>query len=144
MKRTLAQFAAACSGRLAGADAEFAEAVLDSRQLGRGDLFLALPGARTDGHEHVAAAAQAGAAGAVVSRPVAAALPQIVVADVARALTLAGTAWRGAFRGQGCARGNPRLERAVGGDCADQQRRVANGQGYAASGVERRGVRFGE
>jgi UDP-N-acetylmuramoyl-tripeptide--D-alanyl-D-alanine ligase len=100
MKRTLAQFAAVCAGRLAGADAEFAEAVIDSRQLGVGDLFLALPGTRTDGHEYLAAAAQAGAAGAVVSRPAGVALAQIVVDDVARALTQAGAAWRGAYRGQ--------------------------------------------
>jgi hypothetical protein len=86
MKRTLAAFAACCDGRLEGADAAFTGAVIDSRKLGVGDLFLALPGTRTDGHEFVGAAAAAGAAGAVVSRPVSAALPQVVVADVATAL----------------------------------------------------------
>lgn len=99
MKRTLGQFAASCGGRLEGADAPFAEAVIDSRQLAAGDLFLALPGARTDGHEFIAAAAQAGAVGALVSRRSVAPLPQIVVADVAQALTLAGRAWRARFRG---------------------------------------------
>ncbi len=99
MKRTLAQFAAACAGRLQGADADFAEVLIDSRRVHPGDLFLALPGAHADGHDFVAAAAQAGAAGAVVSRRVAAVLPQILVDDVARALTLAGAAWRALFRG---------------------------------------------
>ena len=99
MKRTLAHLAAVCAGRLAGADATFGEAVIDSRALAPGDLFLALPGARTDGHEFVAAAAAAGAAGAVVSRPVDAPLPQILVDDVERALALAGAAWRLGFGG---------------------------------------------
>ena len=99
MKRTLAQFAVACGGRLDGADAQFAEVLIDSRKLRTGDLFLALPGTHADGHDFVAAAAQAGAAGAVVTRRVDAALPQILVDDVARALTQAGAAWRAAFRG---------------------------------------------
>jgi UDP-N-acetylmuramoyl-tripeptide--D-alanyl-D-alanine ligase len=64
-----------------------------------GDLFLALPGERVDGHDFVAAAARAGAAGAVVSRRVAAPLPQILVADVAAALARAGAAWRASYTG---------------------------------------------
>ena len=98
MRRTLAQFSAVCGGRLAGEDAAFAEVLIDSRLVRAGDLFLALPGTRTDGHEFVAAAAAAGAAGAVVSRQLDASLPQVLVADVAQALTLAGAAWRAAFR----------------------------------------------
>ena len=72
MKRTLAVFAACCGGRLEGADATFAGVVIDSRRVGNGDLFAALPGTRTDGHEFIGAAAAAGAAGALVSRPVSA------------------------------------------------------------------------
>jgi UDP-N-acetylmuramoyl-tripeptide--D-alanyl-D-alanine ligase len=99
MKRTLAQFAACADGALRGADSAFAEVAIDSRRVAAGDLFLALPGTRADGHDFVAAAAGAGAAGAVVSRPVDAPVPQILVADVTRALTRAGSAWRTAFRG---------------------------------------------
>ncbi len=99
MKRTLAVFAACCGGRLEGADATFAGVVIDSRRLSPGDLFAALPGTRTDGHEFIAAAAAAGAAGAIVSRPVGTAVPKIVVADVAQALSAAGSAWRAEFRG---------------------------------------------
>ncbi len=62
-----------------------------------GDLFLALPGEHTDGHEFVGAAAAAGAAGAVVSRKINVPLPQVLVGDVARALAQAGGAWRAAF-----------------------------------------------
>jgi UDP-N-acetylmuramoyl-tripeptide--D-alanyl-D-alanine ligase len=99
MTRTLAQFATACAGRLVGADAQFAEVVIDSRQVRPGDLFLALPGARADGHDFVAAAAQGGAAGALVSRTLDVPLPQILVTDVAQALTRAGAAWRADYTG---------------------------------------------
>ena len=47
----------------------FARAVIDSRQAAAGDLFFALRGDRADGHDFVAAAIAAGAAGAVVERP---------------------------------------------------------------------------
>ncbi len=45
-------------------------AALDSRRVGGGELFFALPGERDDGHRFVAAALAAGAAAAVVARPV--------------------------------------------------------------------------
>jgi UDP-N-acetylmuramoyl-tripeptide--D-alanyl-D-alanine ligase len=99
MKRTLAHVAALCGGRLVGADGPFAEAVIDSRQIAARDLFLALPGTRTDGHEFIAAAAAAGAAGAIVKRLIDAPLPQILVADVAHALRGIGSAWRAEFGG---------------------------------------------
>jgi UDP-N-acetylmuramoyl-tripeptide--D-alanyl-D-alanine ligase len=90
VRRTLREFAAAAGGQLLGADASFVNAVIDSRTVAAGDLFLALPGTRADGHEFVAAAAAAGAAGAVVSRAQPVTLPQIEVGDVASALTAAG------------------------------------------------------
>ncbi len=42
----------------------------DSREIGPGDLYVALPGERADGHDFVAQALQAGAAGALVMQPV--------------------------------------------------------------------------
>jgi UDP-N-acetylmuramoyl-tripeptide--D-alanyl-D-alanine ligase len=45
-------------------------AAVDSRLVGEGQLFVALPGERTDGHRFLAEAAAAGAAALVVSRPV--------------------------------------------------------------------------
>ena len=42
---------------------------VDSRAVEPGNLFVALPGERTDGHRFLAAAAAAGAAAALVSRP---------------------------------------------------------------------------
>jgi UDP-N-acetylmuramoyl-tripeptide--D-alanyl-D-alanine ligase len=58
----------------------------DTRTLSRGDLFVALVGERHDGHDFVAAAAQAGAAAAVVDHRVDVALPQLVVPDTQHAL----------------------------------------------------------
>ena len=45
-------------------------AAVDSRLVGAGQLFVALPGERTDGHRFLADAAVAGAAALLVSRPV--------------------------------------------------------------------------
>lgn len=56
----------------------------DSREIGPGDLFVALKGEHSDGHLHVGQAFSAGAAGAIVSQPVEG--PHILVADTARAL----------------------------------------------------------
>ena len=43
----------------------------DSRDVCAGDLYVALPGERADGHDFVAAALSAGALGALVMQPVA-------------------------------------------------------------------------
>ena len=53
----------------------------DSRSVTAGDLFLAWKGTAVDAHDHVAAAAEAGAVAAVVERRVDAAVPQLVVSD---------------------------------------------------------------
>jgi len=70
----------------------------DSRNVARGELFVALSGERFDGHAYVRAARDAGAVAAVVQRPVEdAGMPQIVVADTRRALGDLAAAWRGRF-----------------------------------------------
>lgn len=71
----------------------------DSREAAPGLLFFALTGERFDAHDFVASVAEAGAAGAVVSRemPLPAACAgfvQIVVPDVGRAYGEAARAWR--------------------------------------------------
>ncbi|GAD33402.1 UDP-N-acetylmuramyl pentapeptide synthase [Microbacterium sp. TS-1] len=58
----------------------------DSRNIGPGDLFVAKPGEATDGHLFVPAAAEAGAALAIVEHLVDADITQIVVADAVTAL----------------------------------------------------------
>jgi UDP-N-acetylmuramoyl-tripeptide--D-alanyl-D-alanine ligase len=85
---TLDEVAAAVGGRLAGdaGDLRVTGAVtVDSRTVGAGDLFVALPGERVDGHDFLGAAAAAGAAAAITTRPDDA-LPCVVVADPVAAL----------------------------------------------------------
>src|SRR5699024_1351255 len=65
------------------------DVVIDSREAGPGALFIALAGERSDGHRHVAAALEAGAAAALVAAdrwhgP--AELPVVAVADPRTAL----------------------------------------------------------
>jgi len=59
---------------------------IDSRTLQPGDLFFALRGPNHDGHDHVPAALERGAAGAVVERAVDDAAPLLIVDDVLSAL----------------------------------------------------------
>ena len=57
----------------------------DSRAVRVGDLFVALPGERADGHDFVESAKKAGAVAALVSRKVDCDLPQIVVENTLKA-----------------------------------------------------------
>ncbi len=66
----------------------------DSRDLQPGDLFVALAGARHDGHDHVAASLQAGAVAALVERPVSGADGEVVVPSTEQALMTLAIAWR--------------------------------------------------
>lgn len=53
-----------------GSQPQVSGVTIDSRNVKTGDLFVAFPGERHDGHEYVLAAAQAGAVGAMVTRAV--------------------------------------------------------------------------
>lgn len=64
----------------------FRHAVVDSRKAGRGDIFVALRGEHVDGHNYVAHAAERGATGAIVERPVEADIAQYVVPHTLTAL----------------------------------------------------------
>lgn len=95
MRMTLAEAAQAMQGTLVGVDTSFSGVTTDSRQVGPGTLFVALRGARHDGHDHVAGARTAGAVAAVVSRDDAGlGTPRIVVADTQLALGRLARAWR--------------------------------------------------
>ncbi len=74
----------------------FARGVVDSREARAGDLFFALHGERADGHDFVRAAFAAGAAGAVVARPIEAPPQDVVyhVSDPLTALQRLAASWR--------------------------------------------------
>lgn len=85
IEMTIARIADIVGGELADITAEEAAATritgtveFDSRAIGPGGLFLALPGARSDGHDFAAAAVASGAAAVLAARPVG--VPAIVVA----------------------------------------------------------------
>jgi UDP-N-acetylmuramoyl-tripeptide--D-alanyl-D-alanine ligase len=87
---TVAQIAEIVGGELADISPEAAAELhvtgtveFDSRQTTPGGLFLALPGARTDGHDHAASAVAAGAVAVLAARPVG--VPAIVLAPDPRA-----------------------------------------------------------
>ncbi len=65
-------------GPRALADRPVAGVTDDSRSVGPGSIFVAIPGDHVDGHDFVAAAASAGAAVAIVER----ALPDVAIAQV--------------------------------------------------------------
>ncbi|GAB1594516.1 UDP-N-acetylmuramoyl-tripeptide--D-alanyl-D-alanine ligase [Lysobacter claricitrinus] len=88
----LSEIAAMTAGRVAGDDIVVDRLLTDTRGLTcvepsvcASSLFVALKGARFDGHDHVAAAADAGIGAALVSR-VDGALPQVLVGDTQLAL----------------------------------------------------------
>jgi UDP-N-acetylmuramoyl-tripeptide--D-alanyl-D-alanine ligase len=70
---TLAEVAEAVGGRLHranGAERVTGSVEFDSRAVGPGGLFVALPGERVDGHDFAASAHAAGAVGVLAGRPV--------------------------------------------------------------------------
>lgn len=94
MDWTLAAIAQACGGKTASPSVAVQSVAIDTRMLSAGALFVALPGERVDGHDLLAQAESAGAAAALVQRPLAHSLPQILVADTQIALGQIARAWR--------------------------------------------------
>jgi UDP-N-acetylmuramoyl-tripeptide--D-alanyl-D-alanine ligase len=94
---SLTGLARALSATLLGPDPGFTGVSTDTRTLARGELFVALRGPSFDGHDFVAAAAEAGAAAAVVDHAVPVNLPQLLVADTLQALGGMAADWRSRF-----------------------------------------------
>jgi UDP-N-acetylmuramoyl-tripeptide--D-alanyl-D-alanine ligase len=91
----LSDAASETGARLIGPDREFAGCSTDSRNVAAGELFIALRGARHDGHDFVAAALQRGAGGALVDRvPMDAPQPLVLADDTRTALAALARAWR--------------------------------------------------
>jgi len=80
------------TGGTASAAFEVTGVTFDSREVGPGDLFIAMPGTVHDGHEFVPQAIASHAAGLIVSRPIN--HPHVLVGDTARALQDLGRASR--------------------------------------------------
>ncbi|MEM7405974.1 MAG: UDP-N-acetylmuramoyl-tripeptide--D-alanyl-D-alanine ligase [Pseudomonadota bacterium] len=86
-ERMLSSDAARVLGaRRIGPDAAFHGCAIDSRTVRPGQLFAALAGEHSDGHDHVAAAVAAGAAVVLVSRQADYGVPTLVVDDVRNAM----------------------------------------------------------
>jgi UDP-N-acetylmuramoyl-tripeptide--D-alanyl-D-alanine ligase len=83
---------AAATGGTAHGDFEVTGVTFDSREVGPGDLFIAMPGTVHDGHDFVPQAIASGAAGLLLSKPVD--HPHVLVKDVAKALQDLGRASR--------------------------------------------------
>jgi UDP-N-acetylmuramoyl-tripeptide--D-alanyl-D-alanine ligase len=84
----------------AGATPPVDHITIDSRSCRKGSLFVALPGATSDGHQFLAKAAEADASAALVSKPDnAIGMAQIIVPDCLAALTDLAAAGRERFQG---------------------------------------------
>ena len=88
-------------GAAASASAELVGVSIDSRTIRPGEVFVALPGERFDGHDYIPAALNAGAGMLIVERPETAAaerigrdVPVVRVADTRKALGRLARAWR--------------------------------------------------
>jgi UDP-N-acetylmuramoyl-tripeptide--D-alanyl-D-alanine ligase len=93
----LSEIAELCGGQLAGdGTVEVSRVSKDTRAIQSGDLYLALRGGNFDGNEFVAAAAEKGAAAAIIDRDAQApaGFPLIRVADSLAALQALASAWR--------------------------------------------------
>ena len=98
------ELAGATGGRLlARSDRPILGAAVDSREVGPGNLFVALPGERTDGHRFVGAALDMGATAVLVAEPPDAWLVDgrdatvVIVPDPLRGLQAIAAEWRTRF-----------------------------------------------
>jgi UDP-N-acetylmuramoyl-tripeptide--D-alanyl-D-alanine ligase len=87
IRRTTADLAVFLGAELRGDGSAVVRGVaIDSRAVQAGDLFVALPGAKVDGHEFVGRATEAVAAAALVARATESRLPQVVAPETLPAL----------------------------------------------------------
>lgn len=76
-------------------DQEITGIAYDSRKIKQGDLFVALVGEKTDGHQYLGQAIEQGAVGAVVTHSVESPLPQFQTEDTRLALARLSAAFYG-------------------------------------------------
>ena len=101
---TIEELVAITSGALRGSvSVPLTGVSIDSRSVGKGDIFAAIKGDRVDGHDYAHSALRAGAGLAIVARPtdeMANAGPLLVVDDVLEALEKIGLAARARSKAQ--------------------------------------------
>ncbi|TDR22729.1 UDP-N-acetylmuramoyl-tripeptide--D-alanyl-D-alanine ligase [Marinicella litoralis] len=93
IQMNLHQVAAIVGGSLVGKEARIQGVEIDSRADCQGKLFVALKGARVDGHAFCQQAANQGAAAVLVSSAVEVDVPQIICEDSLQALQALASAW---------------------------------------------------
>ena len=94
---TLAELARRVNGKLVGTNKSFSAVSTDTRNIQRGQLFVALRGPNFDGNQFVKEAADQGAIGALVDSVVDANITQIQVEDTRKALGDFACSWRNNF-----------------------------------------------
>ena len=94
MTMPLSEAAEALDTRYSGGDTIFSGVSTDTRSLSKGNLFVALQGPNFDGHDYLQLAAERGAAAVATSKPTAAKLPRLEVADTRLALGQLASHWR--------------------------------------------------
>ncbi|MDO9206400.1 UDP-N-acetylmuramoyl-tripeptide--D-alanyl-D-alanine ligase [Methylotenera sp.] len=93
----LSEAANAIQAKLYGQDAMFTNVGTDSRNVTKGQLFVALKGENFDGHDFAAKAIEQGAAAVLVSSPTLGVEPAILVEDTYQALGALAAYWRSRF-----------------------------------------------
>ena len=95
----LSEAAKVLDAPMTGKDCSFRNIAIDSRSLGRGDLYVALRGENFDGHEFISHAIEQGAVATVVEKKAECPVPSIVVPDTRLALGRLASNWRSTFDG---------------------------------------------
>ncbi len=94
---SLSTVAQMMQANFSGADAPYQGICIDTRHLKPGDLFVALAGQHVDGHDYIDVAEKRGAAGLLVSRPIASNIATLLVPNTLQALALFAKAMRTRF-----------------------------------------------
>jgi len=100
MQFKLSDIAKITGGRWFGKDSVVHGISVDSRQVKKGDLFVAVVGNNADGHDFINDAFNRGATGALVSKEIAGNFPRIRVRSVVCALAKIAGVIRDSFRGK--------------------------------------------
>ncbi|WP_245700416.1 UDP-N-acetylmuramoyl-tripeptide--D-alanyl-D-alanine ligase [Geodermatophilus siccatus] len=130
---TLSEVAGAVGGRLTRGDGAVTGVTVDSRAVAPGDLFVAVPGERVDGHDFLGAAAAAGAVAALTTRPDDV-LPCVVVDEPVAALGRLAAAVHTRLAGAGGARGHRLTTVGITGSSGKTSTKDLLGQVLATAG----------